>query len=109
MLRRSRNKSLVLVAERSMSFLVIGAALALWEMVAVLNANMRFVNPAFFPGAVKVGNEAWDMIQSGELLKHLVSSLSRVVAGFAIAAIAGVPLGTLAGRNRWVARVLDPI
>jgi ABC-type nitrate/sulfonate/bicarbonate transport system permease component len=92
-----------------MSFLVIAAALILWEMLADLNSRIRFVNPTFFPGAVKVGKEAWEMIQSGELLKDLIASLSRVVAGFAIAALLGVPLGTLAGRNRWVARILDPI
>lgn len=95
--------------ERALPALVIGAALVTWEMLAQLNAAQLYVNPVFFPGSIKVSLTAWEMLTSGELLRDLSASLTRVVVGFSIAALLGVPLGTLAGRNRWVAGVIDPI
>jgi ABC-type nitrate/sulfonate/bicarbonate transport system permease component len=107
--RRKRNHWLADIGNRLISFVVIAAALLLWELAADLNARVHFVNPAFFPGTIQVGEQAWEMLLSGDLITDLVASLSRVIAGFAIATLTGVPLGTVAGRNRWVARILDPI
>jgi len=98
-----------LLLERFLPVLVIGSVLVAWELLAQLNAARRFVNPVFFPGTIKVAEACWEMVLSGELFVHLSASLSRVVLGFGIAALMGVPLGTAAGRNRWVAGLLDPI
>ena len=45
---------------------------------------------------------------SGTLLTHLVASLTRVFGGFALAALAAVPLGLLIGRVPLARQVLDP-
>jgi nitrate/nitrite transport system permease protein len=43
------------------------------------------------------------------LFWHLAASLQRVALGYALAAIAGVALGTLVGQSTWALRGLDPI
>jgi nitrate/nitrite transport system permease protein len=43
------------------------------------------------------------------LFWHLSASLQRVAMGYAMAAVAGVALGTLIGQSMWAMRGLDPI
>src|SRR5882724_662009 len=43
------------------------------------------------------------------LFWHLMASLHRVALGYALAAVAGVALGTLVGQSTWAMRGLDPI
>ncbi len=56
------------------------------------------LNPFFDHGGVDKG-----------LFWHVLTSLSRVGAGFAASAVAGVGLGVLIGANVWAHRGLDPI
>jgi NitT/TauT family transport system permease protein len=50
----------------------------------------------------------WDDAFSATLHIHLLASMSRVYGGFALAALAAVPLGILIGRNDTVRALLDP-
>ncbi len=43
------------------------------------------------------------------LFWHMLASMQRVAVGYALAAAAGVALGTLVGQSRWAMRGLDPI
>jgi nitrate/nitrite transport system permease protein len=43
------------------------------------------------------------------LFWHLAASLQRVALGYALAAIAGIALGTLVGQSVWALRGLDPV
>src|SRR5437764_10832648 len=43
------------------------------------------------------------------LFWHLSASLQRVALGYALAAVAGVALGTLVGQSVWAMRGLDPV
>src|SRR4051794_30644767 len=43
------------------------------------------------------------------LFWHISASLQRVALGFALAAVAGILLGTLIGQSEWAMRGLDPI
>jgi ABC-type nitrate/sulfonate/bicarbonate transport system permease component len=45
---------------------------------------------------------------SGELPRHVVASLNRVVLGFLIAAVLGVGIGTLIGRSRTCEKLIEP-
>ena len=51
---------------------------------------------------------AWQLLTSSALLAHLGSSLSRVFAGYAAAALLGVALGLLIGRSKWAEDTLLP-
>ena len=46
---------------------------------------------------------------SGKFNENLISSLKRVLAGFALAAAIGLILGFLTGRINWIKRALDPL
>jgi len=50
----------------------------------------------------------WDDAFSATLHIHLFASMTRVYGGFALAALAAVPLGLLIGRNEKVRALLDP-
>lgn len=49
------------------------------------------------------------LVISGELLFHGGASLFRLCAGIGAALILGIPLGILAGTNRWGERLLAPL
>jgi sulfonate transport system permease protein len=79
--------------------------LAVWELVSRSGA----VDPLFLPPPSRAIAELFTLIASGELLKALGISLYRVFFGFALAAIFGVALGALMGRNRAFDDLLDPL
>ncbi|KHL71380.1 ABC transporter permease, partial [Pseudomonas putida] len=51
---------------------------------------------------------AWHLLTSSDVLAHLGSSLSRVFAGYSVAALLGVALGLLIGRSQWAEDTLLP-
>ena len=90
---------------------VIALVLAVWEILcrkqgATLPPPSRvikdtwepIVDPFFDRGGIDKG-----------LFWHLSASLQRVAFGYALAATAGVALGTLVGQSIWAMRGLDPI
>jgi nitrate/nitrite transport system permease protein len=90
---------------------VIAVGLVLWEFLCRKAG-------ASLPPPSRVVRDAWELIahplyDHGGLDKglfwHLAASLQRVTLGYALAAIAGVALGTLVGQSVWAMRGLDPI
>ncbi|HEU5320396.1 MAG TPA: ABC transporter permease, partial [Methylomirabilota bacterium] len=75
---------------------VLGA-LALWAVIAHGNALAGVVNPLLLPAPAEVGRVALDLAGSGELGRHFVTSLGRVLQGFGLAALAALGLGLLVG------------
>ncbi len=53
--------------------------------------------------------EGWGLIERGLLLGHVLASLRRVAAAFAIAALVAIPLGIAIGWWRWVDEMVDPV
>lgn len=82
-------------------FAVMAAA---WQFVstAVLDASTATLLPP--PSAIVVG--AWELIQTGELFRHLRDSLKRETVAFAFA-LSAVPLGIAMGWSRFVNEQLD--
>jgi sulfonate transport system permease protein len=60
------------------------------------------------PPPSRLALTAWSLVRSGELQTHVLATLTRVLLGFAIGAIAGTLLGMLNGANPVAARLLDP-
>jgi ABC-type nitrate/sulfonate/bicarbonate transport system permease component len=81
------------------------ALLLVWEAVASSGA----VTPFMLPKASVVAERIWTDALSGELLQSLALTLYRSLAGFAIAALAGIALGFAMVRNRFVRWLLDPL
>jgi len=73
----------------------------LWYAASFANAHViKLFNPILLPTPEEVLKVGIAMAMSGELLRHILASLSRVVQGFFIAALLGVLVGTIVGRSR---------
>jgi NitT/TauT family transport system permease protein len=82
--------------------------LATWEFFAI-EAN----NPALLPRVGDVVNRLvhpfTDLLNTGSFVRHICVSASRVVLGFILAAIIGIPLGLLVGRYLLFHRLFSPV
>lgn len=82
---------------------------ALWYAASLANAHLlRLFNPVLLPPPDEVLKAGIAMAKSGELARHILASLNRVVQGFFIAALAGVLIGTLVGRSRVLEDLVEP-
>ena len=90
---------------RLLPFLFVGVVLAIWEAVARSGAW----SPLLFPSLAKIGNELMLFFSKAEMLTEALVSLERALGGFALAAVAGILLGIVMGRSRFVAALLDPL
>jgi ABC-type nitrate/sulfonate/bicarbonate transport system permease component len=86
-------------------WLSVMALAVAWEGVAASG----IVTPFMLPRLSDVAERIWSDALSGELLQNLRQTLFRSLAGFGIAAAAGIVLGVLIARNRSVRWLLDPI
>jgi NitT/TauT family transport system permease protein len=89
-------------ARTAFPFLVVGA---LWELVA----RMAIFPPRLFPRLEVVGSAFVRLTVSGVLSHHVLDTLLRLVAGFALAAVVGVVIGIAMGRSRLAEDVLLPL
>lgn len=83
--------------------LVILAILALWELAP----RAALVNPNFLTPVSKVVETLWLLVISGELNRHIVISLQRIVQGLAVSIAIGVPLGLAMGWFKTFERAFD--
>ena len=74
---------------------VVGLAglLALWELLT----RTGWVPPLFLPSPLGVLAAGVEMVQSGELLTHVATSLGRILLGFGLGALGGVAVGLAVG------------
>ncbi len=86
-------------------FLSFTVIILLWEFA------VRFsdLSPNVLPSPYHVLLSMIELVTNGAIFKHTVASLFRVTVGFYIAAILGIPLGIVLGRNRTAALLLNPI
>jgi nitrate/nitrite transport system permease protein len=91
--------------------MVIALTLIVWEILCNKQG-------ATLPPPSQVVSETWELITDPfydrggidkGLFWHLLASLQRVALGYALAAAAGIALGTLVGQSTWAMRGLDPI
>src|ERR1044071_2388871 len=93
-------------------------AVAGWLIAAALVAVLALVwwiessKPGFsdfgLPPPDKVAAAFDQMLAQSELWRATVATLRPWIAAFAIASIAGIPLGVLAGRSRALGRLITP-
>ena len=79
---------------RTQKVVIVLLCIGLWQVIAFL-ANTRFL-----PGPFEVGKTLVELLLSGELVVHSLVSLSRVVAGFLLAVVVGLPLGIVMGWSK---------
>jgi sulfonate transport system permease protein len=64
--------------------------------------------PHQLPSPWQVLTTAWQLAADGELSRHVVASLGRVVAGFALGAAAAVVAGIVVGLSPTIELIVDP-
>jgi ABC-type nitrate/sulfonate/bicarbonate transport system permease component len=83
---------------------------ALWAAFSFANARyLKFFNPVLMPSPLDVLHTGVELVESGELQRDILASLSRVLQGFGIAAFVGVALGMAVGRSRLLENLVDPM
>ena len=83
-------------------FAVVGG---LWELVA----RLRLFPERLFPTIEDVATTFAHLAASGVLLHHSLETIARLLAGFALAGIAGVAVGIAMGRSRRAEDIFLPL
>ena len=92
----------------------VAALILVWYLVTLGAAEGRVVSPAILPTPAEVGGRLLTLITGGAdaegstLGLHIAASLKRVISGFFLAFVVGVPLGILAGVSGPVRAALAP-
>jgi NitT/TauT family transport system permease protein/taurine transport system permease protein len=94
---RSRRSLILTVLSLILGFIV-------WQILSTF-----VFNPFLVPPPVRVIETAIPMILSGEIIRDVIISLSRVLVGFVTGAIAAILLGTVLGRISTLHDLVDPI
>jgi ABC-type nitrate/sulfonate/bicarbonate transport system permease component len=84
---------------------LVAVAAAAWEIAA----RSALWSPIVFPSLVNVAYEFARFASQPDGLLEAWTSLYRALAGFALAAAAGILVGMLMGRSELVAGLLDPL
>lgn len=90
------------ITRNAFPFIVV---LGLWEIVA----RAGVFPPRLFPSLVTVAETFVRLTANGILPHHVLDTVLRLFAGFALAAIVGVVLGILMGRSRRVEDIALPL
>ncbi|WZH52511.1 MAG: ABC transporter permease subunit [Nocardioides alkalitolerans] len=70
-------------------------ALVLWALVAA------WVDDPIVPTPLEVAVAVADVVGSGAAVEHFAASIVKILAGFGLALVAGVPIGFVMGRSRF--------
>lgn len=79
-------------------------ALILWELIVVMGNFPAFI----LPRPSLVWARFSQVVRDGSLLRHMMVTLSEVVAGLALGATASTFLGYILAKSRTVERILSP-
>ena len=86
-----------------------GTSLLLPLLLWLVVSHAQVVDPAFLPSPAQVIDSLWSMARSGILMADATASVCRVMLGFLLAAVVGVPLGILMGSFATIRALLEPL
>ncbi len=100
----ARRRLVVMAREQLLPLLTVVGFLVAWEAFV----RGRGIAPIYLPSPSSIATYLFRMIGDGSMLYHLGVTLLRIVAGFLVAAVAGVAAGVFMGMSPTVARIADP-
>jgi sulfonate transport system permease protein len=100
----ARKSNLARFARPILGLLVPLALAGGWELVVRLGLS----SGRLVPPPSRIYTEFAELARSGELLRHVIATLLRVIAGFAAGTIVATVLGAIAGYSTLVRRLIDP-
>ena len=78
----------------------VAAIVAVWWFVTWGVGEQRLISPVILPSPMEVLRSFPSLLTERALLQSIAATLKRVLAGFLLAAVIGVPLGIIAGAWR---------
>lgn len=95
---------------RRISSLLLGTAGTLaffagWEALS----RSGLVNSVMLPAPSTVLRSGWELLESGDLARHLAASLWRAALGFASGALLGILLGVVMARSGRLHDLINPL
>src|SRR6266542_2562744 len=87
----------------------IGLVVLLWWIVTSGATENRFVSPVILPSPAEVIRSFPSLLNERALMESIAATLKRVLIGFGLAALVGVPLGIIAGSWRVVEAAGAPL
>jgi ABC-type nitrate/sulfonate/bicarbonate transport system permease component len=79
--------------------------LLVWQ----ITAKLQLINPLFLPPIDRVARAAYQLLVTGDLYDHFISSFVRILYANLIAICLAVPLGFMIGLYLWLEDLLDPL
>lgn len=76
--------------------------LALWQLIA-MNSN-----PDYFPTPLQTALGAKELLTDNSLVGYIFISFRRVVLGWLLGSLLGIPAGLLIGRFKWLRQLVEP-
>ncbi|MBY6243081.1 ABC transporter permease [Methylosinus sp. Sm6] len=80
----------------------------LWNGVSAVRLRLPFVSFANLPAPAEVAEAFLALANTGKLQSHIAASLTRVLAGYFLAATVGVVVGVLVARGRSIEDIVMP-
>jgi NitT/TauT family transport system permease protein len=85
------------------------ALTALGILVAVWAAGSELANTPLAPGPLEVGRALAGVMRDGTLARAVLTTGARLLVGYSVALVLGVPLGTALARSRLVKQSIGPL
>ncbi|WP_432476771.1 ABC transporter permease [Nocardioides sp. GXQ0305] len=105
---RSRSRRRVTPTRWLVRLAALAAAVMLWHLLTE-NDVVMWLRFNRLPGPVEVAEALAAQLGTSRYYLDLGQSLVRIISGFAIASVAGVGLGILLARSRWLTDLLQPL
>ena len=80
-----------------------------WALTRGASPETRFISPVILPNPAEVIGSFGTLIRERDLFQSIAATMQRVLLGFGLAALVGVPLGILAGSYRVVEASAAPL
>ena len=87
----------------------VGVIVLIWWLITAGAVENRLVSPIILPSPTEVIRSFPSLLNERALLQSIAATLKRVVIGFGLATLIGVPLGIIAGSWRVVEAGAAPI
>jgi NitT/TauT family transport system permease protein len=87
----------------------LAIVLAAWWLATWGAAEQRFVSPVILPSPREVAASFPSLLKERALIESIAATLKRVLVGFGLAVLVGVPLGIIAGAWRVIAAAGAPM
>jgi len=97
------------IMRRLVGAAAVGVVVLIWWLITAGAVENRLVSPIILPSPAEVIRSFPSLLNERALVQSIAATLKRVVIGFGLATLVGVPLGIIAGSWRVVEAGAAPI